>query len=75
MVVVSAFDSECVPAPDAPCDPGKDRAYLAFPYRQEKLNQETENCEWAFSRNWRGHSDRLSFANGFRNDRVAGAHY
>ncbi len=75
MAVVSVFDSEPGPARDAPYDWGMDRARWVFPYPEEKLNHEIGNCEYAFLRNWRRHSDRLSFTNGFGNDRVTRAHH
>ena len=40
-----------------------------------EINHEVGNCEYAFLRNWRRHSDRLSFTNGFGNDRVTRAHH
>jgi len=48
---------------------------LGFSISEEKLNHEVGNCEYAFLRNWRRHSDRLSFTNGFGNDRVTRAYY
>ena len=41
---------------------------LGFSISEKKLNHEIGNCEQAFLHNWRGHSDRLSFTNGFGND-------
>jgi hypothetical protein len=48
---------------------------LGFSMLAGKLEQKIRNCESGFSRNWRGHSDRLSFTNGFGNDRVTWAYY
>ena len=48
---------------------------LGFSISEEKLNHGIGNCEQALLHNWRGHSDRLSFTNGFGNDRVTRAYY
>ena len=83
----SVFDLMSVPKHDAPCDSGKDRVRLVFPWRKEvesgkSGNQDINLRRYRFSAtesalsyaDWRSQLDRLNSADVFRNDRVTWAH-